>query len=93
MLYDGRIRGVRFGRKLYGAFALSIVLVTSCLAQDGHDGGDGTANMPGCPGGTQVSPDGKFYLPDTTVECNPSADDRKTKGANSGNPGPEMPFG
>ncbi|PYE89555.1 hypothetical protein [Phyllobacterium leguminum] len=36
--------------------------------------GDG---IPGCDGGTNPSPDGKFYIPGTKQECNPGDDDRK----------------
>ncbi|MBB3218290.1 hypothetical protein FHW72_003395 [Ochrobactrum sp. RC6B] len=32
--------------------------------------------MPGCDGGTNPAPDGKFYVPGTHQECNPSDDDR-----------------
>ena len=57
------------------------------------DGGNGTAfgsggaalgaraggfpGMPGCDGGTNPSSDGKFYIPETGQECNPSDDDRR----------------
>lgn len=44
---------------------------------NGQNGGDGTSRMPGCGGGTNPSPDGKFYIPDTKQECNPSEDDRR----------------
>ncbi|PYE29892.1 hypothetical protein C8J38_11144 [Rhizobium sp. PP-WC-2G-219] len=44
---------------------------------NGHNGGDGTSTMPGCGGGTDPSPDDKFYIPGTKQECNPSDDDRQ----------------
>jgi hypothetical protein len=45
---------------------------------NGNRGGNGTSGgMPGCGGGTNPSSDGKFYIPGTKRECNPSDDDRK----------------
>lgn len=46
-------------------------------SSNGQNGGDGTSTMPGCGGGTDPSPDGKFYIPGTKQECNPSDDDRQ----------------
>lgn len=43
----------------------------------GAGGHDGRPGLPGCDGGTDPSPDGKFYIPGTRQECNPSDDDRK----------------
>jgi hypothetical protein len=44
----------------------------------GADGGTGLANgIPGCGGGTDPAPDGKFYIPGTSQECNPGEVDRK----------------
>lgn len=44
---------------------------------DGADGGNGLPNgIPGCAGGTDPSPDGKFYIPGTRRECNPGKQDR-----------------
>ncbi|WP_146119458.1 hypothetical protein [Phyllobacterium phragmitis] len=45
--------------------------------QGGSGGRDGQSGMPGCDGGTNPSPDGKFYIPGTRQECNPSSEDRK----------------
>nr|CRY96124.1 hypothetical protein [uncultured prokaryote] len=65
---------------------ITVVLLSALLigglwnpanADDGNDGGSGTHGMSGCDGGTDPSPDGKFYIPGTTQECNPSDDDRK----------------
>lgn len=39
---------------------------------DGGDGGiNGDAGLPGCDGGTDPSPAGKFYISGTMQECNP----------------------
>lgn len=38
---------------------------------------DGFPGMPGCDGGTNPSKDGKFYIPETGQECNPSDQDRR----------------
>ncbi|WP_237478359.1 hypothetical protein [Lichenibacterium dinghuense] len=44
---------------------------------NGADGGNGLSNgMPGCGGGTDPSPDGKFYVRGTNRECNPGKQDR-----------------
>ncbi len=52
---------------------------THAFAQAGGNGGDGGSagnGMPGCDGGTNPAADGKFYIPGTHQECNPSDDDR-----------------
>ncbi len=58
---------------------LVVGVATPAFAQSGGNGGDGgsTGNgMPGCDGGTNPAADGKFYVPGTHQECNPSDDDR-----------------
>lgn len=47
---------------------------TACSENGGNGGPNG---IPGCDGGTNPSPDGKFYIPGTKQECNPSDADRK----------------
>ncbi len=47
---------------------------------DGGNGSDGgstssTPGRPGCPGGTNPDPWGKFYLPGTREPCNPGKQD------------------
>ncbi|MFP7675163.1 hypothetical protein ACG74X_17580 [Marivita sp. S0852] len=43
----------------------------------GQHGTDGQDGLPGCDGGTDPSPDGKFYIPGTDQECNPGPGDRR----------------
>jgi len=67
--------------KIFAA-AVSLLLMGSAtqIAWAGSDraaGQDGRPGLPGCDGGTDPSPDGKFYIPGTRQECNPGDDDRK----------------
>jgi len=65
--------------------ALIVVVCTISHAgsYNGADGGNGTKQgKPGCDGGTNPSPDGKFYIPGTDTECNPGENDRKKPGQN-----------
>ena len=76
-----------FKKIILSILMLSALSITPVLAAgNGGAGGDGGAGgkggtqgangMPGCDGGTKPAKDGKFYLPGTHEECNPSASDR-----------------
>ncbi|WP_312808345.1 hypothetical protein [Agrobacterium cavarae] len=48
------------------------------------NGGKGTSNgTPGCGGGTNSAPDGRFYIPGTSQECNPGDADREKAEVNA----------
>lgn len=72
--------------KAFNARSAAVILVYGALTaqtalaaerHNGADGGDGLSNgMPGCGGGTDPSPDGKFYIKGTKRACNPGKQDR-----------------
>ncbi len=67
-------------KMFFKTLPIAIMLLTPLGAHAGNGGnaGNGTSDgKPGCDGGTNPSPDGKFYIPGTKQECNPSDDDRK----------------
>ncbi|EAM7977253.1 hypothetical protein CC684_20120 [Salmonella enterica subsp. enterica serovar Bareilly] len=59
-------------------FLFSAGAVYANSGGNGFPGGpaDGQPGMPGCGGGTDPSPDGKFYTPEG-IQCNPGTEDAK----------------
>lgn len=57
-------------------FFCFLLLTTVCFST-AFAGVDGAPGISGCDGGTNPSPDGKFYLPGTQEECNPGTEDLK----------------
>jgi hypothetical protein len=65
-------------KALITAFVVVVPAISDAGSYNGADGSNvPTDGKPGCDGGTRPSPDGKFYIPGTSRECNPGADDRK----------------
>ncbi|EBQ1246568.1 hypothetical protein C3B83_004878 [Salmonella enterica subsp. enterica serovar Teko] len=66
-------------------FLFSAGAVYANSGGNGFPGGpaDGQPGMPGCGGGTDPSPDGKFYTPEGKfytpegIQCNPGTEDAK----------------